>query len=93
LQVILLDLSLPKLGGLEVLRLLKADKRTQDMPVVVLTGSSDNSNIAACEQLGVISYITKPFDWHGFGTAVRKLNLDWALLNLRAPLDWAQPSI
>jgi len=93
LQVILLDLSLPKIGGLEVLSLIKADKRTQAMPVVVLTASSDHMSIAACERLGAISYINKPFDWHGFGTAVRKLNLDWVLLNPREPLSRPQHSI
>jgi len=93
LQVILLDLSLPKIAGLEVLRLIRADKRTQAMPVVVLTGSSDVRNIAACERLGVISYISKPFDWLGFDTAVRKLNLDWALLKPRVPLNSPQHSI
>ena len=92
-QVILLDLSLPKLAGLEVLRLIKADKRTEAMPVVVLTGSTDHKNIAACERLGVVSYINKPFDWLGFGKAVTSLNLDWALLNPREPFNRPQPSI
>jgi CheY-like chemotaxis protein/DNA-binding XRE family transcriptional regulator len=93
LQVILLDLSLPKMSGLEVLSVIKADKRTQAMPVVVLTGSNDIMHIAACEQLGVISYINKPFDWQGFGTAVKKLNLDWLLLNPREPFNRLQPSM
>lgn len=92
MQVILLDLSLPKLGGLEVLRLIKADKRTHAMPVVVLTASGDSANIAECERLGVISYITKPFDWLGFSTAVKKLDLDWALLNPQEAIIRPQPT-
>ena len=79
-QLILLDLSLPKLSGLEVLQQIKADKRTANIPVVLLTGSSSTKDIAACQQLGAIAYITKPVSWTGFGQAINKYNLNWVLM-------------
>lgn len=85
-QVILLDLSLPKLSGFEVLRQLKADPRTATMPVVVLTGSRDHEDMARCRRLGVTTYITKPFDWTGFGMAIKKIDLHWVLLKPPAGL-------
>jgi len=88
MQVILLDLSRPKLSGLEVLRIIKTDERTSMMPVVVLTNSSNNEDIAECRRLGAGTYITKPLDWIGFGTAVKKLNLDWALI--QPPVTFGQ---
>ena len=78
--IFLLDLSLPKLSGLEVLRSIKADPLTCKMPVVVLTGSSDNADIAECRRLGAITFITKPLNWKGFGAAMKKINLNWVLL-------------
>ena len=79
-QLILLDLSLPTLSGLEVLRLIKGDPRTAHMPVVVLTGSNALADIAECRRLGAVTYITKPLDWHGFGAAIKQINLSWVLL-------------
>ena len=78
-QLILLDLSLPRISGLEVLRLIKADPRTAAMPVVVLTGSRNHADIAECRRLGASTFITKPLNWHGFGVAMKKLNLNWVL--------------
>jgi two-component system response regulator len=79
-QVILLDLNLPKIDGLEVLRRIKADARTRSIPVVVLTSSKDDANIAACKRLGAKTYIVKPVDFDNFSAATLQLQLQWALL-------------
>ncbi len=78
--VVLLDLSLPGLSGLEVLRTIKADKRTATVHVIILSGSGDEANIAECRRVGASGYIVKPVDWRGFGSAVKKLDLNWVLL-------------
>lgn len=80
-KVVLLDLKLPKVSGLEVLRQLKADPSTASIPVVVLTSSREDSDIAACYKLGVNSYIVKPVDFDKFSESVRQLGLYWLLLN------------
>jgi len=80
-KVILLDLKLPKIDGLEVLKRIKADPRTRLIPVVVLTSSREESDIVASYQLGVNSYIVKPIDFQQFTEAVRQLGLYWVLLN------------
>jgi CheY-like chemotaxis protein/predicted XRE-type DNA-binding protein len=79
-QVILLDLGLPKIDGLEVLRRVKADARTRAIPVVVLTSSKEDANIAACKRLGANTYIVKPVDFDNFSAATLQLQLQWALL-------------
>jgi len=79
-QMILLDLSLPKIDGLEVLRRIKADPRTRKIPVVVLTGSSRNQDIAASKQMGAEAYIVKPVDFRNLSAVVPQLSLQWALL-------------
>ena len=79
-QVILLDINLPKIDGLEVLRRIKADLRTRSIPVVVLTSSKHDINIAICKRLGVQSYIVKPVDFKNFSAASLQLSLQWALL-------------
>jgi CheY-like chemotaxis protein len=84
-KVILLDLKLPKVDGLEVLRRIKADPRTQKLPVVVLTSSREERDIVESYQVGVNSYIVKPVDFDQFTEAVRQLGLYWVLLN-QAPL-------
>jgi CheY-like chemotaxis protein len=80
-RLILLDLKLPKVDGLEVLRKLKSDPRTQAVPVVVLTSSREERDIIESYNLGVNSYIVKPIDFEQFTDAVRSVGLYWLLLN------------
>jgi two-component system, response regulator len=80
-KVILLDLKLPKVDGLEVLRRLKADERTRALPVVVLTSSREEPDIAEAYRRGANSYIVKPVDFEAFARAVSELGLYWVLLN------------
>jgi two-component system response regulator len=80
-KVILLDLKLPKVDGLEVLRRLKADDRTKLIPVVVLSSSREEPDIATSYRLGANSYIVKPVDFEAFVRAVSDVGLYWLLLN------------
>jgi len=80
-RVILLDLKLPKVDGLEVLRRLKGDERTRTLPVVVLPSSKEEPDIAAAYRLGANSYIVKPVDFEAFARAVSDVGLYWLLLN------------
>jgi CheY-like chemotaxis protein len=82
-KVILLDLKLPKVDGLEVLRRVKADPRTKLIPVVALTSSREDRDLYRCYELGVNSYIVKPVDFTRFTEAVRQLGLYWLLYNER----------
>ncbi|MCD4753014.1 MAG: response regulator [Anaerolineaceae bacterium] len=80
-KVILLDLKLPKIDGLEVLRQIKEDPRTKSIPVVVLTSSQLEEDIIKSYELGVNSFITKPVDFQQFSEAIVQIGLYWAVLN------------
>ncbi len=80
-QVVLLDLKMPKVDGLEVLQRIRADERTKLLPVVVLTTSSEDRDRIGSYQLGANSYVRKPVDFNQFTEAVRQLGLYWLLLN------------
>lgn len=81
-RLILLDLKLPKVGGLEVLARLKSDPRTRHIPVVMLTSSRQQRDLAACYQAGANSYIVKPVDFESFVQAAGSLGLYWLRHNL-----------
>jgi two-component system, response regulator len=80
-KVVILDLKLPKVDGLEVLRTMKSDAQTQLIPVVVLTSSQEERDIVESYKLGVNSYVVKPMDFDKFVESVSELGLYWALLN------------
>jgi two-component system, response regulator len=84
-QVVLLDLNLPKIGGLEVLQRIREDERTRLMPVVILTSSQEDRDLAAGYARGANSYVVKPVDFTQFADAVRQLGLYWLVLNQPPP--------
>jgi len=85
-SVVLLDLKLPRIDGLEVLRRLRANERTQMLPVVILTSSREQDDVANCYRGGANSYIRKPVDFDRFVEAIAQLGLYWLLLNERPPV-------
>ena len=88
LAVVLLDLKLPREGGLQVLERLRADPRTKLLPVVILTSSKEERDIVDGYSLGANSYVRKPIDFNEFSEAVRQLGLYWLLLN-----EWPQNQV
>jgi CheY-like chemotaxis protein len=80
-KVVLLDLKLPKVDGIEVLRKVKANERTRNIPIVMLTSSQEERDVAESYRLGVNSYIVKPVDFNHFVHAVGELGIYWNLLN------------
>jgi len=86
-QVVLLDLKLPKVDGLEVLRRLRSDERTKLLPVVILTSSKEETDIINGYEFGCNSYVRKPVDFVEFAESVRQLGLYWLVLNEQPPKD------
>src|SRR4029450_2076876 len=83
--VLLLDLKLPKIDGLEVLRQMKADEKLSLIPVVVLTSSREERDMVASYKLGVNAYVVNPVDFHEFVNAIKELGIFWAIINEPPP--------
>jgi CheY-like chemotaxis protein len=83
--VLLLDLKLPKVDGLEVLQQVKSDEKLRMIPVVVLTSSREERDMVASYRLGVNAYVVKPVDFHEFVNAIRELGIFWAIINEPPP--------
>ena len=80
-KLILLDIKMPKIDGIEVLEKIKSDERTREIPVVILTSSKEDPDIKKCYILGANSYIVKPVEFEGFALAIKNLGFYWLLLN------------
>jgi two-component system response regulator len=80
-KVILLDLKMPKVNGIEVLQKIRSDERTKNIPVVVLTSSKEDPDIKKCYDLGVNSYVVKPVEFDAFQKAISELGLYWMIVN------------
>ena len=91
-QLVLLDLYLPRINGLDVLRQMKGDERTRMIPVVVLTVSQVFSDFAECERLGAATYIIKPLNFQRLSQVTPRLNFDWALLRPAEPRAQGAPA-
>ena len=86
-QLVLLDLKLPKIDGLEVLRRLRADERTRRLPIVVFTSSSEEEDMISSYSLGANSYVRKPVEFEQFLEATKQLGLYWLVLNEAPPVE------
>ena len=84
-KLVLLDLKLPKIDGLEVLRAIRADPRTKSIPVVILTSSKEQKDVITGYNLGVSAYVQKPVDFKQFSEAVRQIGMFWMLINQPPP--------
>jgi CheY-like chemotaxis protein len=92
--VVLLDLKMPKVNGLEVLRIIKADERLKNIPVVVLTSSREPADMAECYDSGVNAYVVKPVDFAEFMRVVRQIGIFWVDINEPTPpLKWEAASL
>ncbi len=80
-KLILLDLNMPKIGGIDVLKHIKSDARLRTIPVVVMTSSNEQPDVTQCYQLGVNSYIVKPLEFPAFAEAVTKIGMYWLMTN------------
>jgi CheY-like chemotaxis protein len=89
--VLLLDLKLPKVDGLEVLHQIKGDEKLRIIPVVVLTSSREERDMVASYRLGVNAYVVKPVDFHEFVNAIRELGVFWAIINEPPPGSIKRP--
>jgi CheY-like chemotaxis protein len=83
--LILLDLKMPRMSGIEVLRQLKSDETMRTIPVVILTSSRESLDLETCYQLGINAYVVKPVDFHEFVNAVKELGIFWGLINEPPP--------
>jgi CheY-like chemotaxis protein len=90
--VILLDIKMPKVNGIEVLRQMKSDPTLKHLPVVMLTSSKEEPDLAACYELGANAYVVKPVDFQQFVSAVKQVGVFWAVLNQPPPTDSRQPA-
>ena len=81
-RVVLLDIKRPKIDGIEVLRMMKSDERTKDIPVVILTSSNEDRDIREAYRLGVNSFVTKPIKFEEFAAVVAKLGIYWLMVNV-----------
>jgi two-component system response regulator len=81
----MLDLKLPKIGGLDVLKAIRADERTKAIPVVILTSSKEQKDLIKGYDLGVNAYVQKPVDFEQFGEAIRHIGMFWILVNQPPP--------
>ena len=89
--VVLLDLKMPKVDGLEVLRAVRGDERLQHLPIVIVTSSREEQDLVRSYALGVNAYVVKPVDFQAFAEAVRNLGAFWAVLNEPPPDGGGQP--